>query len=122
MFSSNNCLRMSNWSTLCVEFSPEQNLYGEYETLNIMNNTMLKGFPVSSASKESTCNAGDPGSIPGQGRSPGGGHGKSTPVFLPGEFHGQGAWWGTVHRVARSQTSLSDQTQHSTVRFKINLP
>ena len=28
---------MSNWSTLCVEFSPEQNLYGEYETLNIMN-------------------------------------------------------------------------------------
>ena len=29
------------------------------------------GFPGSSASKESTCNAGDPGSIPGLGRSPG---------------------------------------------------
>ena len=29
------------------------------------------------------------GSIPGLGRSPGGGHGKPTIVFLPGEFHGQ---------------------------------
>ena len=29
------------------------------------------GFPCSSAGKESTCNAGDPGSIPGLGRSPG---------------------------------------------------
>ena len=31
----------------------------------------LSGFPGSSASKESTCNAGDPGLIPGSGRSPG---------------------------------------------------
>ena len=31
----------------------------------------------------------DLGSIPGSGRSPGGGHGKPTPVFLPGESHGQ---------------------------------
>ena len=32
---------------------------------------LVHGFPGSSASKESTCNAGDPGSIPGSGRSPG---------------------------------------------------
>ena len=32
-----------------------------------------------------------------------------TPVFLPGEFHGQGAWWAIVHGVAKSQTWLSDQ-------------
>ena len=31
-----------------------------------------------------------------------------TPVFLPGEFHGQGAWWATVHGVPKSQTRLSD--------------
>jgi len=31
----------------------------------------------------------DAGSIPGSGGSPGGRHGKRTPVFLPGEFHGQ---------------------------------
>ena len=35
------------------------------------------GFPGSSAGKESACNAGDPSSIPGSGRSPGGGHGNS---------------------------------------------
>ena len=33
------------------------------------------GFPGGSAGKESTCNAGDLGSIPGLGRSPAGGHG-----------------------------------------------
>ena len=38
-----------------------------------------------SDSKESTCNAGDLGSIPGLGRSPGGGHWQPTPIFLPGE-------------------------------------
>ena len=36
--------------------------------------------------KESACNAGDPGSIPGSGRSHGLGN---TPVFFPGESHGQ---------------------------------
>ena len=39
--------------------------------------------------KESTCNAGDTGLIPGSGRSPGGGNGNPTPVFLPGKFYGQ---------------------------------
>ena len=47
------------------------------------------GFPGGSDGKESTCNAGDPGSIPGSGRSPGEGNGYPTPVFLPGESHGQ---------------------------------
>ena len=34
---------------------------------------MFRGFPDSSVGKESACNAGDPGSIPGSGRSSGGG-------------------------------------------------
>ena len=46
----------------------------------------LKG---SSDSKASSCNTGDPGSIPGSGRSHEEGNGNPTPVFLPGEFHGQ---------------------------------
>ena len=34
---------------------------------------------------------------------------QTTPVFLRGKFHGErGAWWTTVHRVAKSQTWLSD--------------
>ena len=41
-----------------------------------------KGFPDSSVGKESACNAGDPGSIPGLGRSAGGG--KSYPIQYSG--------------------------------------
>ena len=43
------------------------------------------GFPCGSAGKESACNAGDLGSIPGMGRSPGEGK-LPTPVFWPGEY------------------------------------
>jgi len=47
------------------------------------------GFPGGSDGKESACNAGNPGLIPGSERSPGEGNGKPTQVFLPGEFQGQ---------------------------------
>ena len=48
------------------------------------------GFAVGSDGEDSPCNAGDPGFIPGWGRSPGEGNGNPLlPVFLPGEFHGQ---------------------------------
>ena len=50
-----------------------------------------RGFPAGSDRRESACSAGDLGSIPGSGRSPGEGNGEPTPVFLPGEFHGQGS-------------------------------
>ena len=50
---------------------------------------LIAPYPGGADGKESACNAGDPGSIPGLRRSPGGGHGKPTPVLLPGEFHGQ---------------------------------
>ena len=46
------------------------------------------GFPGGSNGKESSCNAGDPGSISRSGRSPGEGNG-NTLVFLSEEFHGQ---------------------------------
>ena len=46
-------------------------------------------FPGGSDGKASACNAGDPGSIPGSGRSPGEGKWQSTPVPLPGKFHGR---------------------------------
>ena len=42
---------------------------------------LLEGFPGSSAGKESACNAGDPGLIPGLGRSPG--EGKGYPLQYP---------------------------------------
>ena len=47
------------------------------------------GFPGDSDSKESACNAGDLGSIPGLGRSPGGGHGNSLQYSCLKNPHGQ---------------------------------
>ena len=49
----------------------------------------IVGFPGGSDSKESACNAGDLGSIPGLRRSPWRREWQPTPVFLPGKFHGQ---------------------------------
>ena len=100
------------------------------------------GFPDSSVVKEPTCNAGDPGWIPGSGRSPGEGIGfplqyspaslvtqlvKNQPAMRETWVQSLGweeplekekatqssilAWripWTIVHRVAKSQTQLSD--------------
>ena len=71
---------------------------------------MLKfwGFPGGSDSKESTCNAGDLGSIPGLGRSPGEGH--DNPLQCSGleTSMDRGAWWAAVQGVPKSQTRLND--------------
>ena len=58
-------------------------------------------FPGDSVHKESACNAGDLGSIPGLGKIPWRREWLPTPVFWPGEFH-------VVHEVAKSQTQLSN--------------
>ena len=65
------------------------------------------GFPGGSDGKESACDAGDPGSIPGFGRSPGDRNGLPTLVFLPGESHEQRSLT-TVHGVTKSRTRLGD--------------
>ena len=49
---------------------------------------MSRGFPVGLDGKESARSAGNLGSIPGWGISPGEGNGYLLWVFLPGEFHG----------------------------------
>ena len=65
-------------------------------------------FPGGSDSKESTCNAGDLGSIPGSGRSSGGGNGNPLQYSGLENPTDRGAWWAAVHGVAQSQTRLSD--------------
>ena len=60
------------------------------------------GFPCGSAGKESSCNAGDLGSIPGLGRSPG--EGKGYPLQYSGLENSMSC---IVHAVAKSQTYLS---------------
>ena len=57
--------------------------------------------------KESTYNTGDirdMGSIPGLGRSPGGGHGNPLQYSCLENPTDRGAWWATVHGIAKSQT------------------
>ena len=68
------------------------------------------GFPGGSQVKVSACNAGDLGSIPGSGRSPGEGNGNPLQYsWLENPMDG-GAWRATVHRVAKSWTRLSNFT------------
>ena len=62
------------------------------------------GVPGGSVGKESACNVGDLGSIPGSGRSPGGGHGNPLQYSCLENPMDRGAWWATVHGVTKSQT------------------
>ena len=71
---------------------------------------MHLGFPGGSEIKVSACNAGDLGSIPGSGRSPGEGNGNPLQYSCLENLMDGGAWWATVHRVAKSRTRLSDFT------------
>ena len=76
-------------------------------------------FPGGSEVKASTCNVGDPGLIPGSGRSPGEGNGKPLQYSRLENPMDGGAWRTTVHRVAKSRTRLSDFTFfHGICSFK----
>ena len=66
------------------------------------------GFLGSSAGKESTFNAGEPGSIPGLGRSPGVGNDNPLQYSCLENSMERRVWWTTVHRVTKSWTRLSD--------------
>ena len=72
---------------------------------------ILLGYvPGGSEVKASACNVGDLGSIPGLGRSPGEGNGNPLQYSCLVNPMDGGAWWATVHGVAKSRTRLSDFT------------
>ena len=60
--------------------------------------SVVKNLPASVG------DTGDAGSIPGSGRSPGGGHGNPFQYSCLENCMDRGAWWATVHRVSKSQT------------------
>ena len=73
------------------------------------------GFPCSSVVKESACSAGDRGSIPGLGRSPGGGNGNPLQYARLENPMDRGAWWATGNGTEESDTTeVTECTQEKT--------
>ena len=69
------------------------------------------GLPYSSDGKESACNAGDLGSIPGSGRSPVEGNGNPLRYSCLENPMDRESWWATVHGVAKSRTQSATKQQ-----------
>ena len=90
-------------------------LLNSYVTLIMTND--LCGLPRWLRGKESTCQAGDMGSIPGSRRFPGEGNGNTFQYSCLGNPMDRGAWQATVHRVTKSWTRLSDQTTTTIAAF-----
>ena len=65
-------------------------------------------LPYRSDGKESACNAGDPGSTPGLGRSSGEGNGNSLQYSCLENPMDRGTWWAAVQGVTKSWTRLND--------------
>ena len=68
----------------------------------------LMGLPWWFSGKESACNAGDLGLIPGLGGSPGEGIGNPLQYSCLENSMDRGAWWAIVHGVTKSRTRLRD--------------
>ena len=66
------------------------------------------GFPGGSVGKETACSAGDPGLIPGSGRSPGEGNGYSRQYSCLENSVDREVWQATVHGVTKSGIQLRD--------------
>ena len=82
------------------------------------------GFPGGSDGKASAYNAGDPGSIPGLGRSPREGNGNPLQYSCLENSTDGGAWWATVNGVAKCQIQLSNFTMKiklDTVHIILNM-
>ena len=76
------------------------------------------GFPGSSNGEESACNAGDLGSIPGLGRSPGEGNAYILQYSCLENSMDKGAWWATVHEVAELDTTKQLTHTHRPIYYQ----
>ena len=81
-----------------------RNLYAGQEATVRTRRGSTGASLVAQMVKESACNVGDLGSIPGSGRSPGEGNGNPLQYSCLENSMDGGAWWATVHGVAKSQT------------------
>ena len=72
------------------------------------------GFPISTVVKNLLANAGDAGSTPGSGRSPGEGNGNTLQCSCLENPTDRGAWLATIHRFTKNKTQLSTHTHTHT--------
>ena len=86
-----------------LENSMDYIVHGVEKSQTLLSDFFLKGFADGSVGKESTCNAGEPNSILGLGRSPG--EGKVYPLQFSGPENSMDY---IVHGVAKSRTPLND--------------
>ena len=75
----------------------------------------------SSDGKASACSAGDPGSIPGWGRSPGEGNSNPLQCSCLENSLDRGAWWATVHGLTKSQTQLSEHASMYSMALSVRM-
>ena len=84
-----------------------ENVLNWFEIIKVLFITKL-GLPCGSDGKESACNAGGPGLIPGSGGYPGEGNGNPLQYSCLENTMDRGAWWATDHGTAKSWTRLSN--------------
>ena len=77
-----------------------------------LNTHLPWGFPGGSTGKESACQAGNVGSIPRSGTSPGGRNGNPLQYSCLGNPKDRGNWWAIVHEVAESD--MTEQVNTTT--------
>ena len=94
------------WAKCVLKKSKEQ--ASSYKTVTRYN--VQHDFLGGSDGKASACNAGDLGSIPGSGMSPGEGNGNPFQYSCLENPMDQRGWWATVHGVPKNWTRLSDST------------
>ena len=87
----------------------------------VVESIYLSIFICFSAGKESACNAGDPGWIPGSGRSPGEGNGNPLQHPCLGNPTDRGARWAKVHGLARVGHDLMTKPLTTTVCWSISM-
>ena len=75
---------------------------------NLATEQQQQQMQLSFISKAPACNAGDPGSIPGSGRSPGDGNGNPLQYSCLENPMDRGAWRATVHRVVHKESERTE--------------
>ena len=100
-----NFLALFHVVIFCLKIQPCSWLLLEYNALCLYFFFLIPG---GSDGKESACNAGGLGLIPGSGRSPGKGTGYLLQYFCLENPMERGAWWAVVRSVTESQTDTTE--------------